>query len=144
MFQTIYSQIVLSAAVVVVIFVFLKGDEPERIGAASYALLVLATTMISDASADVSVPRWGVMGLETLLLLVFIGIAWQSRRTWPIWAAAFQSLVVTGHVLVVLNLRPPTNAWAAVVNMANYGLLGAMAIGTFWAWQERRAAGLER
>jgi hypothetical protein len=29
-------------------------------------------------------------------------------------------------------------------NMANYGLLVAMAVGTFWAWQERRAAGLER
>lgn len=144
MFETIYSQIILATAIIVVTFVFLKGDEPERIGAAAYGLLVLATTMISDASANVSVPRWGIMGLETLLLLVFVGIAWHSRRTWPIWAASFQSLVVTGHVLVALNLRPPTNAWSAVVNMANYGLLGAMAIGTFWAWQERRAAGLER
>ena len=142
-FETIYAQVVLATAIIVILFVFLKGDEPERIGAAAYGLLVLATTMIRDGTS-LNVPRWGVMGLEILLLLVFIGLAWHSRRTWPIWAASFQSLIVTGHILVALNLRPPTNAWAAVINMANYGLLGAMAIGTFWAWQERRAAGLER
>jgi hypothetical protein len=27
--------------------------------------------------------------------------------------------------------------------MSNYGLLIALAVGTFWAWQERRAAGLK-
>ncbi len=141
-FETIYSQLVLATAVIVVTFVFLKGDEPERMGAGAYALLVLATTMIRDGTS-LNVPRWGVMGLEIVLLLVFVGLAWHSRRTWPIWAASFQSLIVTGHVLVAANLRPPSNAWAAVINMSNYGLLAAMAVGTFWAWQERRAAGLE-
>ncbi|HEX8661329.1 MAG TPA: hypothetical protein VF686_05645 [Brevundimonas sp.] len=143
MFETIYAQLVLAVALIVVTFVFLKGDEPERIGGAAYVLLVLATTMIRDGTS-LSVPRWGVMGLEIVFLLVFVGLAWHSRRSWPVWAAGFQSLIVTGHVMVALNLRPPTDAWAAVINMANYGILGSMAVGTFWAWQERRAAGLER
>jgi hypothetical protein len=30
-----------------------------------------------------------------------------------------------------------------VLVIASYGTLVALAIGTFWAWQERRAAGLE-
>jgi hypothetical protein len=142
-FETIYAQLVLAVALIVVAFVFLKGDEPERIGGGAYVLLVLATTMIRDGTS-LSVPRWGVMGLEIVFLLVFVGLAWHSRRSWPVWAAGFQSLIVTGHVMVALNLRPPTDAWAAVINMANYGILGSMAVGTFWAWQERRAAGLER
>ena len=142
MFETIYSQLVLAAAVLVVIFAFWKGDEPERMGAAAYAMVFLAVTMIKDGTS-LNVPRWGVMGLEVVLLVVFVGIAWHSRRAWPVWAASFQALIVTCHALVAANLRPPSNAVAAVINMSNYGLLIAMAVGTFWAWQERRAANLK-
>jgi hypothetical protein len=137
-FETIYSQVGLAAAVLVVTFAFIKGDEPERMGAAAYALTFLATTMINDGNT--SLPRWGVMGIETVLLGVFLGIAVQSRRAWPVWVAGFQALVVTSHILVAVNLRPAPIAMAAVNNLANYGLLIAMAAGTFWAWQDRRAA----
>ena len=143
MFETIYSQLVLAAAVLVVIFAFWKGDEPERMGAAAYAMVFLAVTMIKDGTS-LNVPRWGVMGLEVVLLVVFVGIAWHSRRAWPVWAASFQALIVTCHALVAANLRPPSNAFAAVNNMSNYGLLIAMAVGTFWVWQERRAASMGR
>jgi len=140
-FETIYAQVVLAVAVLVVTFAFLKGDEPERMGAAAYAIALLATTMIRDGTS-LSVPRWGVMALEIVLLVVFLGIAWHSRRAWPVWAAGFQSLIVTGHLLVAANLRPPSDAFATVINMSNYGLLIALAVGTFWAWQERRAAAM--
>lgn len=142
MFQTIYSQLVLVTAVLVVAFAFIKGDETERMGGAAYAMVFLAVVMIKG-DTSLSLPRWGPMALETVLLVVFVGLAWQSRRTWPVWAASFQALIVTGYVLVALNLRPPPNAVAAVINMANYGLLGALAVGTFWAWQERRALELK-
>jgi hypothetical protein len=82
------------------------------------------------------------MGIEIVLLGVFLGIAWQSRRAWPVWVAGFQSLVVTSHILVAANLRPAPVAMAAVNNLSNYGLLIAMAVGTFWAWQERKAAAM--
>lgn len=142
MFETIYSQVLMTVAVLVVAFVFLKGDEPERIGGAAYALVVLADLMV-PINHNMSAPRWGVMGLDVVLLAVFIGLAWHSRRTWPVWASAFQSLIVTGHILVAANLRPQSNAFAAVNNLASYGLLAALAIGAFWAWQERRAASLK-
>ena len=35
------------------------------------------------------------------------------------------------------------SAFIAVVNLASLGILLSIAVGTFWAWQERRAAGLE-
>ena len=141
MFETIYSQIVLVLAIIVVTFAFVKGDEPERMGGAAYAMVFLATTMIKGG-ASLSLPRWGVMGIEIVLLVVLVGIAWHSRRSWPVWATSFQALVVTCHALVAANLRPPHNAVAAVINMSNYGILTTLAVGTFWAWQERRAAAM--
>ncbi len=141
MFVTIYSQLVLAAAVIVVTFVFWKGDEPERMGGAAYAMVFLATTMIKG-DATPNVPRWGVMALEIILLIVFLGLARYSRRAWPVWAASFQALIVTSYIMVAASLRPPVDAAAAVVNLSNYAILIAMAVGTFWAWQERRAAGM--
>jgi hypothetical protein len=140
-FETIYSQVVLIVAILVVAFAFWKGDEPERMGGAAYALAFLATTMIKG-DATPNVPRWGMMGIEIVLLVVFVGLAWHSRRAWPVWAASFQALIVTCYVLVAANLRPPLIAAAAVINMSNYGLLIALAVGAFWAWQERRAAAM--
>ncbi|MDI6624698.1 MAG: hypothetical protein QME55_08205 [Brevundimonas sp.] len=131
----------MAAAVLVVSFAFWKGDEPERIGAAAYALVFLGALMTPD-SGNLSVPQWSLMAMDVVLLAVFLGLALHSRRSWLVWASAFQALIVTGHVLVAAHLRPPSNAFATVINMSNYGLLIAMAVGTFWAWQERRIAAM--
>lgn len=141
MFETIYSQAVAAAAVLVVTFAFVKGDETERMGAGAYALVFIATVMIRDGGSF-SIPRLGALALDVILLGVLILLGWHSRRSWLIWASAFQGLIVASHVLLVANLRPPSDAFAAVNNMSNYGLLIALAVGTFWAWQERKAARL--
>lgn len=138
MFETLYSQILTGFLVLVVGFAFLKGDETERLGAAALALIMIAGVATWDGTS-MSLLRWAPMAFDIVLLLVFIGLAWHSRKSWPIWAAAFQALVVTGHIMVAANLRPPGDAFAAVNNMANYGLLISLGVGTFWAWQERRA-----
>ena len=137
----VYASAVLAAAVLTVTFAFWKGDEPERLGAAAYAMAYLATTMIRG-DATPNIPRWGMMGIEIILLVVFVGLAWHSRRAWPVWAASFQALIVTSYILVAASLRPPVNAAATVINMSNYGLMIALAVGTFWAWQERRVASM--
>lgn len=141
MFETIYSQIGMTVTVLVVAFALWKGEEPERMASAAFVLILLAG-MFTPAG-DGSGVDWSSVGRDVLLLAVFAGLAWHSRRTWLFWASGFQSLIVTGHVLVLANLRPSGDAFAAVNNMANYGLLISLAVGTFWAWQERRAAGLE-
>jgi hypothetical protein len=139
-FETIYSQVGAAATILVVAFAFLKGDESERIGAAAFVLASMAIMLIPEGAG--LGPRWSRIGVDIVLLAVFVGLAWHTRRAWPVWATAFQALIVTGHALVVLNLRPPGDAFAAVNNMANYGLLVTLAVGTFWAWQERRAAAM--
>ncbi len=142
MLDTIYSQIGAGIAILVVLFGFLKGDEPERIASAAFALVILVGLAAPISSGGDGI-RWGLMSLDIVMLAVLCGLAWHSRRAWLIWASAFQSLIVTSHILILAEIRPPGNAFAAVNNLSNYGLLIALAVGTFWAWQERRAAGLK-
>jgi len=141
-FDTLYSQIGAGFAVLVIGFAFLKGDEPERVGGGAYALSLLASLLIQDDS-QLSGTQWGLMAIDTVMLAVYAGLVWKSRRSWPVWASALQALIVMSHVLTIIDLRPPIAAFYAVINLASYGIMLAIAIGTFWAWQERRAAGLE-
>ncbi|WP_420478612.1 hypothetical protein [Brevundimonas sp. FT23028] len=142
MFDTLASQIGFAIAVLVTAFAFLKGDEPERVGAGAYMLGLFASQLVQDKGFSGS-PQWPLMAIDAVFLAVCIGLAWKSRRAWPIWVCALQSLIVASHLLTLVDLRPPPGAFFAVINLASYGVLVAIAVGTFWAWQERRAAGLE-
>lgn len=142
MFDTLASQIGFAIAVLVTAFAFLKGDEPERVGAGAYMLGLFASQLVQDNGSTGGV-QWPLMAIDSVFLAVCVGLAWKSRRAWPVWVCALQSLVVMSHLLTLVDLRPPPAAFFTVLNLAGYGILVAMAVGTFWAWQERRAAGLE-
>ena len=142
MFDTLYSQIGAAVGVVVVAFAFLKGDEPERVGGGVYALGSLAALLVQN-DGQLFGPQWGLMAVETVVLGAYAALAWKSRRSWPIWASALQSVVVMSHVLTTTDIRPPIAAFYAVVNLASYGILLVLALGVLQAWRERRALGLE-
>ena len=139
MFDTLPAQIGAGLMVVVAGFAFLKGDEPERIAASAYVLGWFASLLVQTESDT----QWGLMGMDAIMLAIFAGLTWKSRRAWPVWATALQSLVVMSHLLTLVDIRPPGTAFIAVINLSSYGILLVIAIGTFWAWQERRAAGIE-
>ncbi|MGV9010582.1 hypothetical protein [Brevundimonas sp.] len=142
MFETLASQIGAAIAVCVTAFAFIKGDEPERIGAGAYILGFLASLLMQD-TGQLYGTNWALMAIDVVMLSVLAALAWKTNRTWPIWACALQSVIVLSHVLTIVDVRPPLAAFYAVINLASYGLLVAIAVGTFWAWQDRRAAGLE-
>lgn len=142
MFDTLPTQIGAGLTVLVVAFAFLKGDEPERIAGGAYVLGWFASLLI-QGDGSIRGTQWGLMAIDTIMLLVLAAVAWKCRRSWPVWASALQSLIVMSHILTLVDIRPPMSAFVAVVNLASVGILLALAIGTFWAWQERRAAGLE-
>lgn len=142
MFDTLYAQIGTAISLVVVAFAFLKGDEPERVGAGAFALALLASMLLQDDSR-LSGPQWGLMIIDTVMLGVYAALAWKSRRSWPVWAGGLQALIVMSHLLTLVDVRPPVAAFYAVMNLASYGILLAIAIGTVQAWRERRAEGLE-
>ena len=142
MFDTIYSQVGTAISVVVVAFAFLRGDEPERVGGGAFALGLLASLLVQDDS-QLYGPQWGLFVIDVILLAVYAALAWKSRRSWPVWASGLQSLAVMSHVLTMVDPRPPTAAFYAVVNLSSYGILLALALGVHRAWQDARREALE-
>jgi hypothetical protein len=138
-FDTLYSQIGAAVAVVVVAFAFLKGDEPERVGAGAYVLGLLASLLLQDDS-QLYGPQWSLFVVDVIMLAVYAALAWKSRRSWPVWASGLQSLAVMSHLLTLVDARPPGAAFYAVVNLASYGILLALALGVRRAWRDARAA----
>ncbi|GLS00079.1 hypothetical protein GCM10007859_00820 [Brevundimonas denitrificans] len=142
MFDTLQTQIGAAITVVVIAFAFLKGDEPERVGGGAYVLAWFASLLMQDDGGGGGV-SWGLTATDIVLLCVYAALAWKSRRAWPVWASGLQSLIVMSHLLTFVDIRPPLMAFYAVINVSSYGILLVIAIGTFQAWRERQAAGLE-
>ena len=142
MFETPASQIGAAVAVCVTAFAFLKGDETERIGAGAYILGFLASLLMQDTGQPHG-PNWWLMGIDSVMLAIYAALVWKTDKAWPVWVCALQSLNVLSHVLSIFDVRPPPAAFYAVINLASYGILVTIAVGTFWAWQDRVAQGLE-
>jgi len=140
--ETIFGQVGAVLMIAACAFALLKGDEPERIGGSVYALTWFATLLV-QGDGDLYNIQWGIFYLDLVMLAVFAGLTWKSRRAWPVWACAFQLLAVMGHIMNMTDMRPPIASFYTVINLAAYGVMVCLAVGTFWAWQERRAAGLE-
>lgn len=142
MFDTLPAQIGAAIAVGVCLFAFLKGDEPERMGAGAFMLGYFAS-LLAQSDTNLYGVQIGVFFIDLVMLGVFAALAWKSRRSWPIWVCALQLLAIMSHVMILIDLRTPIAAFYAVINLASYGILLAIGLGAFWAWQDRRAAGLE-
>jgi hypothetical protein len=134
--DTLPAQIGAVFAVLIAAIALLKGDALERAGATAFLLGWLAS-LILQADARLHGPQWGMMAVDAVMLAVFVAMAWKSRRTWPIWACAFQALIVMSHLLTLVDPRPPIRAFYTVINLASYGVLTALALGTIRAWRER-------
>lgn len=143
MLDTLYSQIGVLPMLLVGILAFTKGDEPERLAMGGYLLGWLGSLLLQADNNFHSNFQPGLFALDIAITLMFGAIAWRYRRTWPIWAASLQLIIVMSHTVILFDLRPGMTAFYTVNNVASYGILVALGIGAFWAWQERRAAGLE-
>jgi len=143
MLDTLYSQIGLLPMVLVGIFAFMKGDEPERLAMGAYLLGWMAGMLIQGDGDLHRTWQPGLFALDVVMLLVLGGLAWKFKRTWPIWAASLQLIIVMSHMVILFDVRAGIMAFYTILNLASYGVLVAIGLGAFWAWQERRAAGLE-
>jgi hypothetical protein len=143
MLDTLYLKIALVPLILVGIFAFAKGDAPERLAMGVYLLGWFAGILVQDEGQLYRNFQWMVFVLDVGMAGTFAFIVWQSRRAWLTWALAIQLLVVMSHIVYLFDVRPPVAAFYTVLNLSSYGILLTIGIGTFWAWQERRAAGLE-
>jgi hypothetical protein len=142
MFQTLYAQIGAVFMVAMGVFAFLKGNQTEQVGAGAFLLAWLASLLVQEES-NLREPQWIMFLVDLALLATFAALAWRAKRSWPVWASAVQLIVVASHIMTLMHVRASATSLYVVMNLSSYIIIGCIIVGTFWAWQERRAAGLE-
>jgi len=125
-------------------FAFVKGDQPERNGAGAYLLAWFATLLAQQGGLQSNQVPFGVFLIDIAVLGVFIALAWKSRRSWPVWASAIQLVTVMSHILLLTNAQVSATSLYTVMNLNGYLIIGCLIVGTFWAWQDRKAAARDR
>lgn len=141
MFETTIGLIGAGLMGAVTLFALLMGEKIERIGAIANLIAWLITTLLIKSFGDEGQGNWLMLFIDLALLATFAAIVWKAPRNWPVWACAFQILIVASQVLILSNFDTPMLSYYMIVNLASYGILISIAVGTFMAWQERAAIG---
>ncbi|KAK0341803.1 hypothetical protein LTR94_024920 [Friedmanniomyces endolithicus] len=122
------------------LFAFLKGDKPEKNGAGVYLFAWFATIVAQQDAPPMDHAPIGVFLIDLGVLAAFAFLAWTSKRPWPLWASGVQLITVICHILLLTDASISVTSLFTVMNLNGYLIILCLVVGTFWAWQERKAA----
>ena len=106
------------------VYAAVAGGETGRIGAALNVGATVATLFAQDAMpwTQTHIP---VLIVDVVLMAALFALAMKSQAYWPIWAAGFHLITVTGHAatLIAPDFRSSlyyyfNGMWAIFVQMA--------------------------
>lgn len=123
------------------LFAFLKGGNREKIGA-GYLLLAWFASLVVQQHNDFQGLPIGMFLVDLFSLLFFAFLAWRAATSWPVWVTGLQLITVMGHVMILTNKTVPIASLYTVMNLVGYLIIFCIGLGTFWAWQDRKAAAL--
>ncbi|WP_428064064.1 hypothetical protein [Brevundimonas sp.] len=126
------------------VFAFLKGGQAERLGAGSYLFAWFATIVMQENNGFTRVVPVGMFLIDLALLFAFASIAWRYRQSWPVWASGLQLLVVMCHVMLLTKQPIMIVSLYTIMNLTGYLIILCLIVGTFFSWQERRMAEMNR
>ena len=121
------------------LFAFLKGSHAERFGGGAYLFAWFASIVLQENSGFRGLPI-GLFVIDLAVLAVFIGIAWRYRQSWPVWASGIQLITVMSHIMMLTKQPVLLGSLITVMNLNGYLIITCIIVGTFYSWQERRAA----
>jgi hypothetical protein len=122
-------------------YAFWRGRSDERVAAATcLAASLIQILVISPTAHRYSEVEVGVMLVDLGVLAIFVVIALQSSRFWPLWIAGLQLTTIVGHVLKAVQLNLLPLAYAGALRFWSYPILLIVAIGT-WRSHQRRLQG---
>jgi len=136
--DTIYTQVAAVITLLVCGFAFWKGGRPEQWGGGVVILAQLSTVLLQDFLGTDQMAL-AAFGADAAVLIALGVIAWKSEQSWPAWASACQAITVAVHLAKLLDFRIAPFAYMSALAIAFYGMVLALAIGTFVAWREREA-----
>jgi hypothetical protein len=123
--------------VLICAYAFWRGRTDERVAAATCLLASLVQLLVvSPAMHRYSGVELGVMFVDLGVLGVFVALALQSSRFWPLWVAGLQLTTILGHVLKAVQLSLLPLAYAGALRFWSYPILLILAIGT-WRTHKR-------
>lgn len=125
------------------LFAFLKGGQAERLGAGAYLFAWLASVILQESSGFRGMPA-GLFLIDLASLVIFIGLSWRYRQSWPVWASGIQLITVMCHLMIFTQQHVLLASLITVMNLNSYLIILCLIVGTFFTWQDRRMAGLDR
>lgn len=129
-----------SALLVICAFAFWRGHADERIAAATCMIAtIIQLFVVTPVLRRYSGLEVGVLLVDLGVLAVFVGIALQSRRFWPLWIAGLQLTTVFGHILKAIQLNLLPYAYGGALRFWSYPILLILAIAT-WRTNQRSVA----
>ena len=81
-----------------------RGRWPERTVAFGMIVSSIATAALQNTH-DWSAPQWADLGDDVLYLLLLLWVALRSDRRWPLFAAAFQLVLVCVYGAELADVR---------------------------------------
>lgn len=143
MFTTLYTQLGAVAVVSVCLAAVVLGSKEER-AAGTAALLAWVATLTVQAQTSLAQPFSIVIAIDLMLLAVLGYLSLRSELAWPIWAASCQAVGVAAHLCFAFDVRIGSATYFSAFVISSWGVLVALALGTFRVWRERRAMSYQR
>ncbi len=120
-------------------FAVVAGDRPARLVGLLIAVAWIAATALQNYG-DVQHLQYRMAAADVVVLIALGAAAFTYRRTWLMWATAFQLLTVATYSAFLLDKRIGAFAFYTAYYVWSYGLLASLAAGAWRAIAKRAKA----
>lgn len=125
-------------------YAFWKGRRDERLVAAvCLCASVISLLSLTHWHARYSNVETGLLIVDMATLGLFVAVALQSSRFWPLWVAGLQMTTATGHLLKAVDADLLPIAYGAALRLWSYPILIILAIGTWRGSRRLQGEGRE-
>ncbi|QNM83913.1 hypothetical protein H8M03_06290 [Sphingomonas sabuli] len=122
-------------------YALIKGHKYERIAAALFlSATVLSLVAHMSIRAGYTAMNVGEVVVNSVVLLVLVGIALVSDRFWPLWAAGFQLVGSMAHILKTIDVTLAPMGYAVAARFWSYPILFVLFIAV---WRQQRRQRME-
>jgi hypothetical protein len=116
-------------------YAFIKGGQPERIGAATLlGGAGLTVVVASPLGIRFQALETGILAIDLSILGIFLWLSIRSTRFWPIWIAAMLGAEVIIHVALIIAPNVVPRAYMHALALWSWFVQMALVIAT---WRHR-------
>lgn len=119
-----------------------SGRRPQVLAAIAVAVGWVGSAVLQNRQNAID-PQYAVFALDSVAVLVFVGLALRYRHGWLMMLAAFLLLTTFTHIAVMIDLRINVWAYFTAYFVWSYLMLVALVWGGVQGHRERRAAKAE-